>query len=642
MAERITAAMAREAIEELERNLLVDRALMPWGRLRVEGLLPFLCVYRRPVGVWDHGTAELLTTQPSYLLAPGDDRSSAAVVELVETLAGAMARACGELLLLEVWSRGHHREGVGEGERTVPRSIRPTFRLHVPAVEAAVPPAKELGRSLGRLCAGGQRALAQFVRLEEGRAPAPPSMVSLAPAAPDEDCPVLSLGLEVAPIFRETETGELFPFLLDELRRELSPALTKSVEAFARCSPRIDPAPFPSLARTTLESAVTEVDRRLSELAGRYDLLLEVTPVDTREQWEAFRKADCAQEPDFHYRALRFHPATLKRELFSLPVGDVDEPLLARLFREKQEEVDRHLTMLMDRGTRNFFFTSLQLYGEVRPALLELAETILDRIHPPEPGPSPTPVLDDREIVAAAQPHLDAYREGCPAFPGRADLRADIPPGLLVSRGRLLVGRGTRIAEPRVAPLMHHEVGTHMVTHYNGAEQPLQLLRVGLAGYEPLQEALAVLAEYLAGGLTAGRLRTLAARVVAVRALIDGADFVEAHRMLREEHGYSAGRAFTIAMRVYRGGGLTKDMVYLQGLAQLSAALRDGLQLDSVFLGKISLHRVADVADLRRRSILRSARVRPAYLDLERAAGYLERLREGLSLVDLLQREEEP
>lgn len=649
MPERITGALARQAIEEMDRDVLVDRSLMPWGRLRVERMLPFLCLYRRPVGVWDHGTAQLLTTQASYLLAPGDDRSSASVLRLVKSLTTAMADACGQALILELWSHREWEERPGEGERASPRSIRPSFRVLVPeGLEQAVPPARHLVRSLEQLCAGGQRGRAQIESVPYLSPPRMPGLTTGGDGA-DGEGGVISLGLEVAPIFRELDTGELFPFLLDELRRGLAPVLTETVSEFVRSSSHLDPRSFPSLARSTLEDAATEVDRRLSELADRYDLLLEVTPVDSRECWEAFRASGYEEKPDFHYRALRFHPAGLKRELFDLPVDGVDEPLLARLFREKQEEIDRHLTMLMDRGTRNFFRASLQIYGELEPDLLELAETLLDRIQPPgretdsgtsaDPEEQP-PQLSDREIVAAATPHLDHYRETSPAFPSQADLRSDIPPGLLVSRGRLLVGQGTRVAETRIEALMHHEVGTHMVTHYNGASQPLQLLRVGLAGYEPLQEALAVLAEYLSGGLTAGRLRTLAARVVAVGALIDGADFVQVHRMLRSEHGYSPQRAYSIAMRVFRGGGFTKDIVYLQGLVRLAEALREGIALDSLFLGKIALHRVEDIEDLRRRRILDPAPLRPAYLDLDRSESRLERLRAGLSVVNLLREDQ--
>ncbi len=83
------------------------------------------------------------------------------------------------------------------------------------------------------------------------------------------------------------------------------------------------------------------------------------------------------------------------------------------------------------------------------------------------------------------------------------------------------------ISRQRVAALLHHEIGTHLLTWHNGKQQKLRLMHSGLAGYEGFQEGLALLAEFLSGGLTAGRLRLLAARVLACRAMLTGATFLE-------------------------------------------------------------------------------------------------------------------
>ena len=84
--------------------------------------------------------------------------------------------------------------------------------------------------------------------------------------------------------------------------------------------------------------------------------------------------------------------------------------------------------------------------------------------------------------------------------------------------------------------MLHHEVGTHVVTYQNGARQPLKLLTIGLPGYDETQEGLAVLAEYLTGGLDPRRLRVLAARVVAIAEMLDGAAFLEIFDSLRTEY----------------------------------------------------------------------------------------------------------
>ncbi len=125
------------------------------------------------------------------------------------------------------------------------------------------------------------------------------------------------------------------------------------------------------------------------------------------------------------------------------------------------------------------------------------------------------------------------------------------------------------ISPDRSEALLAHEVGTHLVTYYNGREQPFQQLYSGLAGYEELQEGLAVLSEYLVGGLSRARMRQLAGRVVAVRLLTDGATFVDTFRTLDQDWGFAQPMAYQITMRVFRGGGLTKDAVYLRGLQSI-------------------------------------------------------------------------
>ena len=63
---------------------------------------------------------------------------------------------------------------------------------------------------------------------------------------------------------------------------------------------------------------------------------------------------------------------------------------------------------------------------------------------------------------------------------------------------------------------------------------------------------MAVLAEFLVGGLDAARLRLLAGRVLAVDGMVGGADFIETFRLLRHDQGFAARAAFVMAMRIAR------------------------------------------------------------------------------------------
>jgi uncharacterized protein (TIGR02421 family) len=208
---------------------------------------------------------------------------------------------------------------------------------------------------------------------------------------------------------------------------------------------------------------------------------------------------------------------------------------------------------------------------------------------------------------------------------------------MMVSADQLLIGGRTRIPKRRADALLQHEVGTHLVTRYNGRKQPFQQLEVGLAGYDGLQEGLAVLAEYLVGGLSRFRVRVLAARVMAARQLLDGATFIETFRTLDRTFEFSQRTAYTITMRTYRGGGLTKDAVYLRGLLQILKYLGEGGDLEPLYIGKIASAHLPLIAELRLRRVIQPSALRPRYLADPLAQQKIDRLRSGLTVLQLLE-----
>jgi uncharacterized protein (TIGR02421 family) len=183
--------------------------------------------------------------------------------------------------------------------------------------------------------------------------------------------------------------------------------------------------------------------------------------------------------------------------------------------------------------------------------------------------------------------------------------------------------------------LLHHEVGTHVVTYQNGARQPLTLLTIGLPGYDETQEGLAVLAEYLVGGLDPRRLRVLAARVVAVDKMLRGADFLEIFESLRAEHRIPTKTAWSIAIRVMIGGGSVKDAIYLRGITRILDALAEGSTLEALLVGKLALDHIALVQELLDRGVLVEPWIRPRWLDVPGAQERLRRLRTGVAVTDL-------
>lgn len=371
-----------------------------------------------------------------------------------------------------------------------------------------------------------------------------------------------------------------------------------------------------------LSAADLAVDHRLALLSQSFRFLLEVTPVDADDLRDDFLEG---REPDpgFTYRELDTDPDVVRAELDAIDVGEVEDPVLGQLLRAKHREMELQLDMLEARDTADFLPLSVELYGGVSPALRTQAETLLASITRTEAGDE---ALDAEEFLALAEDEIAHYRAEDPDLDMHAEIRTDVN-GVMVSGDTLLIGPETKVQRARAQALLHHEVGTHLVTQANGSHQPIKVLGVGLAGYDETQEGLAVLAEIACGGLTAFRLRQLASRVVTVHRLIGGASFAEAHEALVAD-GFPESSAWTTVMRVYRSGGMTKDAIYLRGLVGLLEHLGSDGSLDQLWLGKFSLRDLPLIGDLEDRGLLRPPRVLPRYLhdpatdaNLARAAG---------------------
>ncbi len=383
---------------------------------------------------------------------------------------------------------------------------------------------------------------------------------------------------------------------------------------------------------THLPAVAAEVDAALVEISGAFDHLVAITPVDVEAARTAFRAKGCRGAPVFTYRPVAIDTAALRSRLDRLPIAAVDDPALRTLFEAKHRELDGQIRLIEQRNTPAFLDTALELYGGVEPELVATAEAILDRAR--TAGGNGGMAVGAAAFARRAEAEIGRYRSQWPLVQATVEVRDDLP-GILVSGDRVLVGRGLALDPGRVEALVHHEVGTHVLTHENGRVQPLGLLRVGLPGAEETQEGLAVLAEFLVGGLNAARLALLSARVVAVDRLLGGEPFPATFSYLHHRHRFPPGPAFRVVMRVYRAGGLTKDAIYLRGLERLLSHLATGGALDPLLVGKLDLLHVPVIEGLAGCGLLAPVPLSPRWLAHPRAAGNLARIRAGLGLDQL-------
>jgi len=605
---------ATASVEQVAGAIAAGRpvaATVAGAQLRIDHPVPFLCVYRGRPGV-DPAAAALARMQGSYLLT---DRVTDEVRQLVAGVLEALADRFGSILVLEVW--------------VVPGGgVRPRHDLLAASPEP--PPVAELvAAALRRATPHGGRPVVEVVA---GADVAPGDDDVLVDADQVRTLGCVHLGVAVS---QPTQaSGGLFPMALRSAQEAVGAAVRKALVQFAHATADVPPGDVVSLDPAALAGPVLDIDRRLAAIDGQLDFLLAVSPVNADEAWEEFRASSYARAPDFHYRPLPVDPDLVRRDLYALAIEDVDDPVVAGLLRDKRHELDHRARMLHDRDTPAFLLASTAQYGAIDDRLVGLARDALEQLAVDGRAGEAGTVLDAEQFAAAADAEMERYRQVCPDYDAQVVVRDDVP-GVMVVRGDLLIGSTYQLPTARVDALIQHEVGTHTLTEFNGRSQPLLLLSVGLPGYEETQEGFAVLSEHIAGGLTVARMATLAARVLASRCVEDGATFVETFRLLLDEVGLSPWRAYDVTMRVYRGGGWTKDAMYLRGLDGVLQHLGGGGRIEPLLVGKPALSYVPVVEELLWRAVLQPPRLRPRWLDDPGTAARLDAVRAGMTVVEV-------
>ena len=621
------AALTKTVCARLAANKRVRRTLPGRGRLHVDRQLPFLCIYRIPNDREDMGTRNFVKSEASYLVTSAKEHKAGAT--LVDGLVSTLAPEFGAFLVVEIWS------GSDEGKETDPRApeVSPRFRVLAPTTSRLSSTVETLVGQLKKI-----KVLKQSVEVDVERVNqiAPPGMSSLLSKTRAKELGCSIIGIELPPVWRNIKEDRDYPLLMRTLNRRFSHALRRAVYEFVRGQTTHKPPHYHALGRRAVVKAVWDVDAQLAQVNSAFDFLLQVTPINTDAAWRQFKSSRFEKLPDFHYLPSPMNPALLKRQLYRIPIERVEDPALHQVFREKQEELDRKITMLRDRNTSAFLYGSLQLYGGVGQRLYQLADEIL--------GVTPSRSRDEAKggkvsaetFAKRAIEEFDYYRARDPNFGATVKVTEKVA-GIMVSRGKLLINKNLKTPVARINALLQHEVGTHLLTYYNGRAQPFRQLHSGLAGYDELQEGLAVLAEYLVNGLGRPRMRQLAARVIAAKQLVDGATFIDTFRMLDRNYDFSQRSAFTITMRIYRGGGLTKDAVYLRGLQTILKYFAAGGEIEPLFVGKFAADHIPIIQELQFRKVLHPPTLRPRYMTDPTALRRLEQVRMGVTVTDLLQ-----
>lgn len=598
-------------IEDLEPGERTETELKYGGHLLLEHDVPYLTICRKSSS--DKNTIRLAKSTASYLII--GEKNFKYFHSIMKNIIDKMSKRFGSFIFIEIYT------GTSALSEFVIRG--PSHKLSVSL--------QVLQKELQKIRNHTHKEMDVRIEQTKNRSNMPDDEFFTLEELKNRGCTFI--GLEIPPVYQGAH-GENYPLVFRTFRKGFVEALQKSIFEFIRVQTPSDIESYAALGKRKIHPELFEIDRQLTAIENTYQFLLLVAPVNIQSVRKAFFRSNYEIVKPFHYRLLPIDPDLLKRQLYNLRIEEIDDPALAFLYEEKREEIDQELSMLKERDTKNFFYSSLRLYKGVKKNVLHEAKLILDTLEE-DRYQEEIKEIDAYAFKQMAEKEFDYFQKQKPDFTSRVHIRKDVNI-IMVSRGELYIPADYTMTKKEAKGILQHEIGTHALTYYNGKQQPLTQLSQGLASYDSLQEGLSVLSEYLIGGLTGNRLRLIAGRVIAGDALLDDADFKEIFHLLHYTHDFSKQAAFNITSRVFQGRGFLKDIVYLRGLVQLRTYLMQGGDFDILLSGKFALSHVPLIKQLMDRKILKPAQLKPRYYESENFKMHLKKLREGIALPNLV------
>ena len=361
-----------------------------------------------------------------------------------------------------------------------------------------------------------------------------------------------------------------------------------------------------SIDKNNIPEIVKTVDEQLFQLVNNIDILDAIKPLNFVEQKELFFANQYTKSPEFAYQKCQTNGHLIKRELYNLPIENFDKDLYQLYLPIINSYVDK-IDQFTSIGNEKFLYDSLRYYGEPSDKDIRNAQFIL---HLPDTNDRYEATIQNSQDICEAM-SLFAEQHG---YEYQQQLDESMIANALVSGTTVKVNSSVLLTKTDMNALVHHELGVHLVTTLNAKLQPLKILRIGCPLNTLTQEGLAILSESMSGYLTINRLKILALRVMAVQSMIKEKNFKNTFSMLKEDYLIDEHLAFNIAARVYRGGGFTKDYLYLKGFHLILNAYENETDFLHLLAGKTSLEYLPLINRLIEKNILSKPRfITPAY-----------------------------
>ena len=424
----------------------------------------------------------------------------------------------------------------------------------------------------------------------------------------------LVLPLEVKKIYCDENSGDIYPGVVDTISEGLKKAIIATSLYFNNNEANHKLRNKSKLLSNIDDPVLLDIDKKLYSLLKKFDTLAYVNPGNLEYSKKLFFNSRYRKEPNFKYSPLKIDTYELKKSLYQLPITDMLDVSIQLLYKEIIKESSVTIDMLDSRGSEDFLYNSLKLYGKPNDIDVMNANYIIQSYGKDDEAQKN---LSKEEVYRLFEEELRGWNIG-----GKIAFGKNMAARIMVnsSKKTLIINEKAKFNENDIKQLSQHELGVHMLTTMNASYQPLRFLSLGTPNNSETQEGLAVLAEFLTGSMHINRLKELAYRVLAVNMMVKGNDFRDIFEYFVDQHDFDRDRAFNLTARVMRGGGFTKDYLYLKGFIKMYNYFISGKSVEELLIGKTSI----EYSDLLSELIGRGYLKKPQYTNIIFENGKIE------------------
>jgi uncharacterized protein (TIGR02421 family) len=395
----------------------------------------------------------------------------------------------------------------------------------------------------------------------------------------------LVLATEISKIYCDEKTGEIYPQVIKNIQARFKKAILNNANLYVNDLTNWKYNDKNMLLDNSITKTIQKIDNHLYRLLKSFEMLTYINPINVNSEKARFFKSKFTVNPNFKYKPIKINPYELTKSLHSIDTTQIEDITIRHLYESVITGCIDKINLLSSIGTDKFLYNSLRYFGRPNKVDIRNAEYILLLPEIKEEN-----IRGQRFGVDKAK---EIFKEAFENYGFKGKIKVDkksLSTVMVINSTKTVVLKdGATFSQNELQYLAEHEIGVHMVTTMNATNNKLKIFSVGLPINTRTGEGMAVLSEYLSGNFTMNRLRELALRVVAVDLMCNGSDFKECFNSLVQDYKIEHNRAYNLVTRVYRGGGFTKDYLYLNGFSQLFKFWQDGNDLTPLLVGKTSI-----------------------------------------------------